>query len=88
MTSSSLSGMTKKWQVPVGVKLSCHPGLGRMPGWGPSGLGVCPSALIFMVFILISCISVCWYRTTAKGEMGEGEWEVMSLMKAASVGES
>ena len=31
-------------------------------------------------------VSACWYKTTAIGEMGEGEWEVTSSMKVGTMG--
>jgi len=86
MRSSSLSGMTKKWQVPVAVKLSFQPGLGKIPGWGPLGLGVCPSALASMALASSALVLACWYKTTAMGEIGEGERDGTSLMNAGMIG--
>ena len=85
--SSLLSGITKKWQVPVAVKLSFQPGLGKMLGWGLVGLGVRPSVSASMALDSILLVSACWYKAMAMGEMGEGERDATSLMKAGIMGE-
>ena len=86
MMSSSPSGITKKWRVPMAVKLSLQPGLGRMPGWGLLGLEVRPSASASMALDSTSLVSACWYKTIAMGETGEGERDATSLMKAGMTG--
>ena len=69
------------------LKLSFHPGLGKTPGWGPVGLGVCFSASASMALVSNALVSACWYKTMAMGEMGEGEQDGMSSMKAGMMGE-
>jgi len=51
------------------------------------GLGVRPSASASMVLAVSMLASVCWYRTMAMGEMGEGEQDRTSLIKAGMTGE-
>jgi len=86
MTFSSPSGITKKWWVPTVSKLSFYLGPGRMPGWGPVGLGVCFSASASITLASNMLVSACWYRTMAMGEMGEGEQDGTSLMNAGMMG--
>ena len=88
MTSSLPSGMTKKWQVPVAVKLSLQLGPGRTPGWGPLGLGVHSSVSASIALASSALVLACWYRTMAMGEVGEVEWDGMSLMKVDMTGEA
>jgi len=73
MTSSLPSGMTKKWQVPVVVKLSFQPGPGNTPGCGLLGLGVRLSVSASMALDSSVLVLACWYKTMAMGEIGEGE---------------
>jgi len=51
------------------------------------GLGVRPSASAFIASVFSMLASVCWYKTTAIGEMGEGERDGTSSMKAGMTGE-
>jgi len=84
--SSSPSGMTKKWQVPEAIKLSFQPGPGSTPGWGPVGLGVCPSASASMALASSTLVLACWYKTMAIGEMEKEEWDATSLIKVGMMG--
>jgi len=51
------------------------------------GLGVRPSASASIALAASELASVCWYRTTAIGKIGEGEQDGMSSMKAGMTGE-
>ena len=50
------------------------------------GLGVRPSALASIVLAVSMLASAYWYRTTAIGEMGDGERDGMSSMKVGMMG--
>jgi len=50
------------------------------------GLGVRPSVLASIALAVSMLASVCWYRTMAIGEIGEGEQDGTSSMKAGMTG--
>jgi len=50
------------------------------------GLGVHPSVSASIVLVISILASACWYKTTAMGEMGEGEQEGSSSIKAGMTG--
>ena len=68
-------------------KLSFQPGPGKTPGWGPVGLGVRPSVSASIALASNVLVSACWYKTIAMGEIGEGERDGTSSMKAGMMGE-
>jgi len=51
------------------------------------GLRVCPSASASIALASRTLASVCWYKTTAMGEIGEGERDGTSSIKAGMMGE-
>ena len=51
------------------------------------GLGVRPSASASIALVFNVLALACWYRTIAIGEIGEGEQEGTSSMKAGMMGE-
>jgi len=46
-----------------------------------------PSASVSIALASNMLVSACWYRTTAMGEIGEGEQDGTSSMKAGITGE-
>jgi len=46
-----------------------------------------PSASAFIASVFSVLASVCWYKTIAMGEIGEGEQEGTSSMKVGITGE-
>ena len=51
------------------------------------GLGVRFSASASMALASSALVSVCWYKTMAIGEIGEGERDGTSSMNAGMMGE-
>ena len=50
------------------------------------GLGVCPSVSASIALLSNVLASACWYKTMAMGEIGEGEQDGISSMKAGMMG--
>jgi len=50
------------------------------------GLGVRPSVSVSIALLSNVLASACWYKTMAMGEIGEGEQDGISSMKAGMMG--
>ena len=50
------------------------------------GLGVRPSVSASLALVSVILASAYWYKTMAMGEIGEGEWDGTSSMKAGMTG--